>query len=262
MSNQSTYEKIEAYLNGTLLGSELTDFEEKMKSNKELATQVLLYQEVDEVLSNEPALDFQKIIQTEGDLFFEEQKLEEKKQNARPIRKIGGRTRRWAIAASFLLFVMSAVLLWQLQSNQVASNKDLFAQYSNTYNLNKDLRGGDISASEFEKGIQFYKAKDFKAAAQTFETLNVEGEEDMVLIFCLAHSYFNQKPPQLDLAQQQFEKIIVNGSSIYVPKAQWYKALIALEKGDLEQAKILLKKVQQSGDRFGKKATELLEELK
>ncbi|MGB0931869.1 MAG: tetratricopeptide repeat protein [Chitinophagales bacterium] len=265
MENQPKYEKIEDYLNGRLSGSALIDFEEQIKSDKELAAQVLLFKEMDMALSDESALAFQKMVQEEGEAFFAENALDNTKEKAERepiIRQLSPPRRRWMIAASFLVFILSTLLLWQYQSNNPTSNEDLFAQHYEIYSLNEDLRGNDSTATQFETGIQQYQAKDFDVTAQIFEALVAANERDMNLIFCLAHAYLNQNPPQFDLAQRQFQKIITNDSSIYTPKAKWYAALILIQKGEVIEAKSLLKDVTESGDKFGQKAKDLLKELK
>lgn len=260
MSNQFQYEKIESYLNGTLSGSELADFEQQIKSNQDLAAQVALFEEMDMALSDETALDFQKMVQAEDEAFFEEN--EQEKPPEKPIiRQLNSSRKLWMIAASFLVFVFSVFILWQFQSNEPTSNKELFAQYYETYSLNENLRGNNTNPTNFQKGVQQYQAKDFDSAAQTFESLLVVNKQDMSLTFCLANAYMNQNPPQFNLAEQQFQKIISNNSSIYVPKSKWYKALILLQKEKSEDVKTLLKEVSGSGDKFGKKAKELLENL-
>ena len=103
--------------------------------------------------------------------------------------------------------------------------------------------------------------KDFAAAVQTFLPLATAQPQNDIAIFSLANAYFNQNPPKLDLAKQQFQKITDANATVYVPKAQWYLALIALKKGNLEQAEKLLKKVVASGDDIAKKAGNLLKEL-
>ncbi|MFK7908482.1 MAG: tol-pal system YbgF family protein [Chitinophagales bacterium] len=264
MSLQNTYEKIENYLNGTLTGADLEAFEEQLQSDAELLEEVKLMQNLDTVLSDEVDLVFQQMVETEAGLFLDELGSEEVEQPNfadSPVPKIGGWNRKWAIAASFLLLMVSMVLLWQVQSNDPISNDALFANHFDTYRLNKNVRGGGDSPTEFQKGIEYYNANEFGAATQVFEALTAQEPNDLSLAFCLGNAYLNQEPPQLDLAQSQFEKIISDGGSIHVPKAQWYMALVAVKKGDLEQAKTLLKQVEQSGDKFGQKAKELLKEL-
>lgn len=260
MSNQPKYEKIEDYLNGILSGKDLVDFEEQIKSDKELALQVALFEEIDVALSDEVALSFQKMVAAEDKAFFAENKLEYS-QKKPIIRQFYQSNRRWMVAASILFTVLITLLLWNIQSNNPASDEELFAQYYETYALNKNLRGNDTNPTDFQTGIQQYQANKFDAAAQTFESLMAANEQDMSLTFCLANVYMNQKPPQFDLAEKQFKKIIANNSSIYVPKSKWYTALIFLQKGKSTDAKILLKAVAKSGDKFGKKAQELLQKL-
>jgi len=264
MSLQNTYEKIENYLNCTLIGADLEAFEEQLQGDTKLLEKVKLMRNVDAVLSDEADLAFQQMVETEAGLFLDELDLEEAEQsvaNTSSVQKIGGWNRKWAIAASFLLLMVSMVLLWQVQSNHPVSNEDLFATHFDTYRLNKNVRGVGDSPTEFQKGIQHYNANEFEAATQVFEALTAQEPNDLSLAFCLGNAYLNQEPPQLDLAQSQFEKIISDGGSIHVPKAQWYMALVAVKKGDLEQAKTLLKQVEQSGDKFGQKAEKLLKEI-
>ncbi len=260
MSNQSKYEKIDNYLNGMLSGNKLADFEQEINSDEELATLVTLFQEMDIALVNESALGFQKIVEAEDKAFFAESTSNEN-QGKSIIRQLYTANKRWLVAASLLLMVVNTLLFWQLQSNKATSNEELFTQYSNTYPLNSNVRGNDALTTDFQKGIQQYQAKNFSAATQIFESLVTANEQDMSLVFCLANAYFNQIPPQHDLAMQQFQKIISNDSSIYVTKSKWYLALIWLQKGKLEETKNLLKEVEQSGDKLAKKAKKLLGEL-
>ncbi len=263
MANQPKYEKIEAYLNGTLPPTEYEVFEQEIQSNPKLAEQVQLFREIDKALEDEGALNFQKVVQAEEEAFLKEfEKEVSEEENSKPLRKIGGFNRQWMMAASFLIFLFSAFLLWQFQPSESSSNEELFAQYVETYPLNEDVRGNDSTATNFEIGIQQYQAKDFDAAVQTFESLAATNGKDMSLAFSLGNAYLNQTPPQFILAEQQFRKIITNDSSIYVSKAKWYVALILLQKGELTEAKNLLKDVTESGDKYGRKAEELLKELR
>ncbi len=222
---QEIYETIEAYLNGTLTGDALTEFEQRLKSEPDLAAQVQLFQNMDDALNDQPALDFQKIVQMEGAAFLQKAAAPPAK-----VRRIGWSRKQWAIAATLLFLVVSAALFWKMQSTDISSGDELFAQHFETYTLNEGLRGEEDENVDFKKGIQQYRLKNYGLAAETFNTLAENAPQDMVLAFCLANAYLNQSPPQTDLAQQQFQKIIADGSSIYTPTAKWYMALTLLKK--------------------------------
>lgn len=255
MSEQQTYETIEAYLNGLLTGADLADFEQQLQNNPDLAAQVKFFEQMDTALSDKGALNFQKMVQAEGGIFY-------KKSTHTPsakIRNIGNTRKWWSVAASFFVIILGALLLWKIQSDS-PSPDDLFAQYMDTYALSEGKRGDD-SLNLFKQGIQQYQAKDFTAAAQTFEKLVATDAQDMYLQFSLANAYFNQNPPQLALAQQFFKKVIADDTSIFVPKAKWYLGLILLKNGEVTEAQNLFKEVADSGGKVGKKAKELLEVL-
>lgn len=257
--SEEIYDKIEAYLNKTMNETELIDFEQQLENSEELRAEVDLFQRIDTVMYDKDALNLQKTMDEIGASFF----LPEETEVADNAPRIGAWSRqKWTIAASFLVFVVSALLIWQIQPNSSASNEELFAQYYETYDLNRNVRGnGDSSNAALKAGIQQYKSKDFAAAVQTFLPLATAQPQNDIAIFSLANAYFNQNPPKLDLAKQQFKKITDANATVYVPKAQWYLALIALKKGNLEQAEKLLKKVVASGDDIAKKAGNLLKEL-
>jgi len=258
--SEEIYGMIEAYLSNTMTETEVVDFEQKIKDNEELSAEVELFRNLNNVVYDKGALNFQKTMNEVGASFFQHKEVEVIAISP----KIGTWLRqRWAIAASFLVFVVSALLIWQMQSGSAVSDEELFAQYYETYDLNQNIRGeGDSSNENLKLGIQQYKSKDFAAAVQTFLPLAVAKPQNDAIIFCLANAYLNQSPPKLDLAKQQFERITTANTTIYVPKAQWFLALIALKNGDTEQTEILLKKVVASGDDIAGKARKLLKELK
>lgn len=264
MLSKNTYENIDAYLNGTLTATDLEAFKKKLQNNPNLAVEVELVRRIDDTLSDSSSLEVHQVVEVVVDDFLTELAKEEKGAietvDSSPIHKIGGGLQRWAVAASFLFLAIIAVVMWQLQSPTAPSNQELFAQNFSTYPLDEDVRSS-TTATDFEKGIKQYQTRDFKAATQTFQSLIAVEENDMVLAFCLANAYLNQSPPQKKLATEQFQRIVTDGESVYVPKAQWYLALMALEAKKQENAKTLLEEVQVSGDEFAEKAEKLLKKL-
>ena len=257
MSNQEIYEAIEAYLSGNLKGTDLTDFEARLRSDSELAAQVLLFQDMDEALNDRPVLNFQKLVRSEGAAFIEKDQSEKA-----TVRNIDWSRRYLAIAAALLVAVLSITVLWNIRSVPPSSGKELFAQNFETYTLNQSIRSEETTGdSAIQLGIQQYQANDYQAAAATFQELAANADQDMVIAFCLGNAYLNQQAPPLDLAEQQFQKIIREGESIYVPRAKWFMALIFLEKEEIKQAESLLQEVAKSQDNFGEKARALLKEL-
>lgn len=263
MSDQDTYEKIEAYLEGTMEGADLEAFKQDLLVNEALAEKVRLFRDMDKVLSDNVTLDFQKMIAEEGKRFLNQAPVPTK-QTGEPVRqaRLIRYPRMRMVAAAIAAILVSAVALWVVQSNNSLSGQQLFAQHFETHSLNSSMRSIDASSSSsFEQGIEQYKTKDFVAAAQTFETLLKTDNEDIPLNFCLGNAYLNQSSPQLEKASAIFQKIIDHGENVYVPRAQWYQALIALHKEDMEAAKKRLNELTKASGKLGTQAKDLLENL-
>ncbi len=257
MTIQDRYEIIEAYINGQLTGAELSDFEAKLQSDSDLAAQVLLFKDIDAGLSDKSVLDFQALVHSEGEAF-----LQKNTSTEAAVKKIGWSRSFLGIAATLLVLVVSTFIYWQINSGKTLSGKALYAQHFDTYTLNQSIRSNDTAEDPtFQIAVEQYRSEDFKAATATFQKLATNAEQDMVLSFCLAYAYLNQKTPQFDLAQAQFQKIIDEGQSIYVHRAKWYLALIYLEKEERSKAETLLKDLANSPNKIGQQAAAVLKDL-
>lgn len=262
MSKEEIYEAIEDYLNGTLVGNDLKNFEARLQSDTELVAQVELFREMDDAIGDKEVLNFQEMVQAEGVVFLENSSPEEKTQTPNIAKRINLARRYFLVAASILFLITSALIYWNMQSGAMPTGSELFAQYHEVYDLNQNVRGIDASTDpKFQSGLQQYQAKNYSAAANIFQELATSNETDMVLAFSLGSAYLNQQTPNLNLASQQFEKIMTDGQSIYVPRAKWYQAMIHLKEENLEKAKPLLEDLAKSKDSFGEKASKILEKI-
>ncbi len=257
MIPQDILETIEAYLEGTLTGADRSDFEARLQRDPDLAAQVLLIKDIDRAMSDQVTLDFQKLVQSEGNAFQQKEVSKEKQ-----IKKIG----RWrfltGIAASLLVLVLCTFLFWKMNSAEPPSGNALFAQHFETHTLNPSIRSNEaVETSSFLAAVEQYKAKDFSAAALTFQQLAANDQQDVILSFCLANAYLNQTPPQLSLAQAEFQKVIAEGQSVYVARAKWYLALIYLKNDATSEAVVLLKELAQSSNNLGEQAAAVLKDL-
>jgi len=255
MEGQELYEKIDAYLNGVLKGTDLIEFEQQMKFDQDLATQVSMFKDVDSAISDKPILNFQKLVEDQGSEYL----LGQKSKTA-TIKKINWR-KNLSIAAIFL-FVASAIFLWKNQLNSNVNGQELFAQHFETYNLNESLRGGGNNKENFDEAIQKYQSASYKEATTIFQKIAASDSTNMIVAFWLAQSSLNQKPRNFILAKAQFQKIIIEGNSIYVPASKWHLALIALAQEDLSTTRELLKDLETGGGNWSKKAKELRVHLK
>ncbi|MCB0844854.1 MAG: tetratricopeptide repeat protein, partial [Bacteroidetes bacterium] len=223
MSAQDKYEKIEGYLNKTLSEEDMKAFEREMQADSALAEEVRLFADIDKAIIDTPALNFQRMVKEQGELFLKEEKHEEA-----TIRTMNIKPYQWAIAAAVVLLIVSTVLLLNRKTPEQLSGKELFAQNIEPYSLDGELRGQGNDSTEKAKAIKHYQNKEFDQAAGLFQQLADENPQDMESIFYLANAYLNQK--EFDKAQKEFEKIIKDNESLLVEDSRWYLALIFLHQ--------------------------------
>ncbi len=255
MLDQKLHETIEAYLNGDLKGADLSDFETRLQSDQELAFQVSMFRDIDSAVNDKPVLNFQKLVEEQGNIFFQEND-----QEKTIVKKINWRNYLIA-AATFILFA-AAIFIIKNQSSSHLSGQDLFAQHFESYELNESLRSSNEDVNIFDEGVNKYRAKAYNESTDIFLQLVNNDSTDMTATFCLAQSSLNQVPQNFTLAKVQLEKIISDGRSIYVPASKWYLALILLKQEDLDSTHQLLLELKTEEGNYAKKARELADQIK
>lgn len=252
-------EQIDAYLSGDNTPEERRGFEQATAADPQLAGEVTLWQNVDEALGDEPTLDFQQTVAKVGKDYLAAMGSSQAK-----VRRLGVSRRLLSIAAAVLVLVASSVLIWQLSQGSPVNGQELYAANFTPYEITPEaVRSTDLPPppSGLTKGLIEYQDKQYAAAATTFESLLPAYKDSMNLVFTLANAYLNQQPARVSLAATQLQRVIADGQSTYVPRAQWYLALIRVKEGDLPAAKALLEDVISYGGETGKQAEALLKSL-
>lgn len=245
-------EEIEGYLDGSLQGADLKDFQQRLEKDQALVKRVALLKKVDHSLSDEKALAVQKVVMELGDEFFQ------KKAREANTRQLPFYRRPLAIAAGFLLLFALGFLLQQ-QSSSTLSNQDLYAAYYQPYHSTDTNRGSDDTQDRYQEALQHYQAKEYPQAIAGLQEVLAAKPNDIPASFHLAHAYLNTTPSALDEASLYFEKIVVDGKSILVSKSQWYLALIYLKQDRADAAVAVLQSLANSADtKLAAQAKELL----
>lgn len=256
MENTNNIEKIEAYLNGELNQEERTFFEAQLKTDTTLASEMELYQRVDQVLADDSALAFQKLTEQAGANFFTQ-----KTTNA-TIRKLPFYRRPLAIAASITLLVACGFLWWMTNSTGTLSNDELFAANYESYAFSNTVRGNDDPVTPYEQAVLAYQNKDWTKATSLFSNVLEEEPSNASAAFGLGNAYLAIQPADLDAAALHFQQVIDDGKSLLVDKAKWYLALIRIKQGDITTAKQLLEQLLQSEEKqLANKAQTLIDKL-
>lgn len=237
-------EEIEKYLEGSLEGTELENFNRRLKSDSDLVKKVELIKKVDHSIRDEKALDLQLKLTALGDEFFGN----ESKENSTTYKdeKSVSLFRRPVVGLmSIFILLLIGGLIWWLFIKNPLSGPQLYEKYYSEHIEYDDSRGDN---SEYLMGIQLYKKQEYSKAIIAFQNYLDSIPNDMKTIYCLGHAHLNTKPPQFDQAGIMFQDIIEDGRSIFVTNAKWYLALIELRQENWTEVKKLLMEISSSED--------------
>ncbi|MBQ4821401.1 tetratricopeptide repeat protein [Aquimarina sp. MMG016] len=240
---QEIFEKIEEYLNKTLSGEELENFEKELLINVELQKEVEKHRSLHRVLSDKETLVFKEKVKRIGD--------EIKKEKTTPVINIF--STYFKIAASIIVILGLGTLLW---NNFMGGNKaeDLYLAYYEPYPVEDVTRGEVVNESRVITDM--YSRKEYSKAIPEFKKL-IEFSVDEQYIIYLGNCFLNVNKEKQ--AIQEFEKITSN--SRYFEDAQWYLALTYIKLSNTKKAKNILAKIIQYDGVYKKVAVNLNSEL-
>lgn len=278
--------KIHDYLDGTLTAAETQAFETALMTDKDLADEVNLYNDLikgieigaDDTL-RQSINSVKKRLAAES--FFEEDTVEETKKeaiirtlpNANATENTGIIRRlsiyKWAAAASVLLIV--GVAYWLLQSKKdPARFQNEYAQYfrpetQRLNQINEELNsigfGTDKAQSEsLKNALKAYSDKDFTTAKSLFIEHLKKYTNDFTAQFYLSMTF-------MSLKENKNATFYLEGNLIHIADwsttAQWYLALNYLTiEGKQEAALSLLTNIaNDTNSPYHKEAGEMLKKL-
>ena len=238
-----TSDYIEEYLNHKLSQEEREQFDEKLKSDKDFASEVeeytMLFNSFDEIQARELLLRFANI----------EQELEggKEKQFGFPVYL------KWAATVAVL-----AVLSLVVYLNTNKSDKDLFLAYYTPYpNVERPVSRSEASGDAV---WQLYENGEYKAAYQQFEKALIIDNQDLASKFYLGICALELNWPKI--AEEAFTKVASDKEGAYFEQAQWYLALTYLKAGNQDATIQGLEEIITTNSGYSERARALLGELK
>ncbi len=248
---QELSEKIEAYIEGALSGADLTDFENTLKSDQELAQEVTLQKELLTYLQhNEKSIAFRKKLQVISE--------EIKKENSHKTSTVTKKSFTYfKIAASFLVLIGLSTFLWFNTGN--TTPEDLYAQYYVTYPIGDIKRGAEISEDIAIKDIIVqYKNGEYQKVIKPLESIVASNPNNERLRLCLGNCYLNTN--QLDKAETIFTSI--TSDSVYHSDAKWFLSLTYLKKEETNKMIPLLEELSLLDNIHKQNSEKLLKDIK
>lgn len=261
---------IERYLKGEMTGIELKMFEDKLKEDTTLRSELKLQIELSEALGNQSdySLFKQKLSREEIDKLKTKLRSKEyqglsanirnaekvyfrEKNKVRPFQKYYG---YFAIAGMIVLFL--SIYFTQMTS----SYSDYYEEYVDWSELPSFVEKGQ-QKDAFSKGEVAFKQGKYKEAAEFFEQVTPSYELYIYSLQYLGASY--DKLGKNDKAITTFQKLADFDDSYESSKGTWYEAMIHLKMEDKDKAIYILNTHVEDTDNYNyDKAKVLLRKLK
>jgi len=242
---QELFEKIEAYLEGSLSETELASFKTLIDTNPDLKNEIAIHQGLQDELSNTKAIDFRKkLIIAQQELAAQNNK--EKKKSFL--------LSYWKIAASIIFIIGIFSFFWFQNSTE----QDLYAIYYTPYPIGEIKRGADATDNKVLKNILLnYKNQKYQQTIIDLENLVAKEPTNEKFKLCLGNSYLNTD--QLTKAKTLFKTFSTENKNYF--DAQWFLSLTYLKMDQKDSVIPILKTMTSQNMRYKKSAIDLLKEL-
>lgn len=253
MKEHNYEDEMEAYLSGEMTDKEQASFEEIIKKNPELARDIKIMSEIDDVLNNNVKEQaFVAQLEKLGKQYFSEEEANIKNNST----KKSNPFQKWIIG--FFVITLVGISLWWLNSARTPkAPEQLFASYYKPYPVSEATRGNDTE----EAYISYYNSQEYDKASSFLEELIAQFPEENEYQIALGNSYLNTNPPKTDEAIRILKKI-TETENIYQSTAQWYLSLAFLKNNEKEKAVVLLENLAKAEQgKYPKLAQSLLDEM-
>jgi len=162
----------------------------------------------------------------------------------------------WISAAAVVIIFLGFYFI--TKSYRQTDHEQLFSEYFSPYQNLLTMKGD--SANAVNDAMYFYDMKMWDSANIYFNKAKTKGLDETALNFYHANALLaghNTKE-----AISYFELVINDGDDRFRTQAKWYLALAYLQINQMEKSKGILTELLLNTDVYGKKASDLLEQIK
>lgn len=233
MISEKNIEIIEAYLRGDLSESERMTVEERMKSDKDFASQVEMLRDMSIALKG----DASRFNETLASVMASEKR---KVTKAVPLRK-------WIVVAAAFAGLMIVFFLL----NNSDPNNDLYTAYFEMPPENVITRS-DQSATLLDQAITAYKRAEYGEALSLFNAMDSKSTE---VAFYSAMCHMAQS--NYSMSTQLLESIQGTAGSLN-SAVEWYLGLCHFKLGNIDQARTVLTQLAAADGYYARRAADFL----
>ncbi len=237
---------IERYIAGEMDEAEKQWFLKELEGNSELRHEVELRRNTDKVLMKQDVMNLRKKLN----------EIEHKKSAGSANTK-RGLIKYAAVAAIFI--IAGGIILFSTQRK--ISNDEILDRYYMTYEATVSTRSvNEISNSDFNLALEYYKIHDYKNAAIYFNKVIFNEPANMHSTFLNGLSNFEIS--NFPEAKRSFSRVIDDNNNLFIDHAQWYLSLCYIKTDEQQKAREQLEKIGKSGSIYKKNAKQILRRIK
>jgi tetratricopeptide (TPR) repeat protein len=227
-SHSRTLEEIDDYLSGELDEQLKNLFEDELLANQNLASEVKLFNEIDEAITEKDVMDLRSSLNTIG-----------KEANKPEIRGIRGSlslklTHRFlpAVAASIIVILGINIIFHSISS----SNPKIYSEYYQPAEFITGTTRSAINAEELmmNQALTMLSIKEYDQALQLFSDILAKDDKNPAANF-YAGTIYQMKEQYAD-AIKSFTMVTEEGDNLFVEQADWYLGLCFLKMDQRKRA--------------------------
>lgn len=254
-------EKIDKYITGKLIDSELNIFEKQLKESKQLQEEVTLQKQLINIIGQEKW-------HTIGDDKKNEelQKLKEKIRSeeyqllSKKIRNIGNLhvEKKSSFNLKYLYYAGAAMVVLMASIFTFNTNQPLDSYYTNYANweeLPSFVEKG-TAKNDFIVGETYFKKENYTKAIESFNLLNTKSKYYPYSLMYLGAAY--ELINKDEAALQAFDKLINLKSFDENTKGYWYKMLIYLKLNNKEKVLEMISMISEDKGNYKYEASQKL----
>jgi tetratricopeptide (TPR) repeat protein len=244
---EKSFSMLEDFLDGNLSSDELNLLLKDLESNKELASEMILRLEVNQVIKDKGFLELQSKL---------EMQLNNTENNSALLNLGREFLKTWQLAAASFALVLVVGGLWYILSNKPYSTEKLVTKYYKPAHPILQIRSAEAhNENALAQAFNYYKDNDFNNALKYFKSI----ENQTTARFYSGVCYIELE--QYENAIESFSYIINDNDNLFVEQANWYLGLIYLMDNQKSKAIDQFEKISSDDNFYSAQANDILKYL-
>ena len=239
-------EKIERYLNGSMLSKEKKEFDTLLKNNTKLSAEVVLVKEINEAILDDEAEEFRQTLK----------KIINPDQESKPINKSLINALKIPLAASVIILV--GLSLYNIFIHQDTSK--LFSNFYKPYSTDISTRSAAKMKDNIQLSYYLYQEGDYESSYEMLKNYTIKNFDDQTARFYLGLNALQLQ--YYKMAIDEFTMVEQDTVSPFALHARWYLAMAYLKEGNIKSARHFLQKLTDEDNMYSYRARKILKKLK